>query len=596
MPARAVVDGPDLAAGFGGAGIAVGLSALGGLAVALAPLLSVVTAVSGPARGAQPAAAIVVTALAIGAPLLAGLLLRGGRVLGAIGVLSGWAAAGVGAVVLDVQLFTSPIDANRFELFRPTSAATLYAGTGAVFVLIGHGLIVLGGLVGLWTMRRSALLDDPEGFDVGLLGGGDEESRGTSLAGRAGRAMTSGTGVAAVAVAAALFAPALGSTDPVVLVSAVVDAAHPILLGTALLAAAVLIVVALALVSTSVPAGAGAVAGVALGALAVFVPRLFSAALLERISVGVGSVLGTVAALLLAGCAVVLGRSSRRRVSRPPAERAATDVRLPAAGQLHLITAVAGVLAGMSGVAAALLPTLSTPAGLAQPQVYPTRTLLLGGVVLAAVCAGMLVGGIAPLLRPVVAVVWAVPLLGAGGVLQAVLVATVAPGVGAGPGAWVAVVAVLLALACGTGAGLAGAVERDEVDTSRAVSTSRALLLTAVAAGIAVLLGLGLPLYSGSGATAAAFASTSWGWDSWSLAVVALALLGALAVACRARRERGMALLGGVALVLAVHLLSWPLTGSRLGDSSVGLGVVFTAAALLAVAAVAVLLRREREW
>jgi len=57
-----------------------------------------------------------------------------------------------------------------------------------------------------------------------------------------------------------------------------------------------------------------------------------------------------------------------------------------------------------------------------------------------------------------------------------------------------------------------------------------------------------------------------------------------------------MALLGGVALVLAVHLLSWPLTGSRLGDSSVGLGVVFTAAALLAVAAVAVLLRREREW
>ncbi|MEO9223114.1 MAG: hypothetical protein ABI251_15345, partial [Mycobacteriaceae bacterium] len=98
-----------MAAGVGGVTIAVGLCALGGLLVALAPLLDVVTSATGRPGGAQPGAAVVAAVLALSAPLLAVLLLRGGRVLGAIGVLSGWAAAGLGAAVLDLQLFTGPI-------------------------------------------------------------------------------------------------------------------------------------------------------------------------------------------------------------------------------------------------------------------------------------------------------------------------------------------------------------------------------------------------------------------------------------------------------------------------------------------------------
>ena len=592
--ARAVPEGPDLATGVGGVSIAVGIATAGAVLVAIAPALGVVTSASGAAKGAQPAAAAVTGVLALVMPFLAVLLLRGGRVLGSIGVLSGGAAAGVGAVVLDVQLFTGPIDANRFELFRPTSAATLHAGTGAVVVVVGHALVVLAGVLALWTMRRSALLDDPDVFDTGLLGGGDAESRGTSLAGRCGRRMSTVTGLAAGVAAAALFAPPLGSADPVVLVSAVVESARPLLIGTALLAVAVLVVTALALVSTSVPAGAGAVAGVALGALGVFAPRLVAAGLLDRISVGVGSVLGTVATLVLLACAAVLARSSRPGLSRAPAPAdRTTEVRLPNAARMHLLTAVLGLLSGAAAVVAALLPILTTPAGVAQPQIYPARVLLLAGVVLAAVCAGMVTGTIAPLLRPVVAIVWVTPVLGADGVLQAVLVATSVPGIGAGPGAWITVLAVLLAAGCGISAGLAGAVERDDVDTSGEHNTGRGVAVTAAVAMGAALLGLGFPLYTGSGATAAALTSRAWGWDSRGLAVVLVALLSALVVAVRARPAPGLALLVGVELVLIVHLVSWPLTAARLGDSTGGIGAGFTVVALLAVPAMAVLLRHE---
>ncbi|MGZ4560590.1 MAG: hypothetical protein ACXVXJ_06400 [Mycobacteriaceae bacterium] len=591
---RTPTDVPDFATGVGGVSVGVGLGVLGGVIVALAPLLGVVSAPSGPALGAQPAAAVLTGVLAIGAPLLALVLLRGGSVLGAVGVLSGWAAAAVAAAVSDLQLFTRPIDANRFELFRPTSAAVLHAGAGAVAVLVGHVFAVLAGVVALWTMRRSALLDDPEGFDIGLLGGGDVGSRGTSLAGKAGRLVTALVGGSAVVAAAALFAPPLSSTDPVVLVGAVVEEPIPLLVGAALLMTAVLVVTALSLVSTSVPTGAGAVAGVALGALGVFGPRLVSSALIDRIGIGVGSVLGTVAAVVLLVCAAPLARSSRRSPGRPSADRAETEVRLPGVARMHLLTAVTGLLAGVAAMAAALLPVLTIPAGVPQPQVYSERVLLLAGVLLAAVCAGMLTGGFSALLRPVVAVAWVAPLLGASGVLQAVLVASSVSGVGAGAGAWVAALAVLLAAVCGITAGLAGAVERDDVDTSKEVTANRAVLVLAAVSAAAALLGLAFPLYTGSGSTAAALFARSWGWDSWGLAVVAVALLGAVLVAVRARPLRGVALLGGVELVLAVHLASWPLTSVRLVNDTAGLGVGFTLVALLAVPTTAVLLLRRR--
>lgn len=587
---RAPEEGPDLATGVGGISIAVGISAVGGIVVAAAPLLRVVTPEAGAVQGGQPAAAALTALLVIAAPLLALVLLRGGRVLGAAGVLSGWATAALAAVVLDLQLFTGPIDANRLELFRPVSAAALHAGAGAVAVLMGHVLMVLAGALALWTMRRSALLDDPDGFDVGLLTRGDAEFRGTSLAARAGGAVSAVASAAAVVVAAALFAPPLSSTDPVVLVAAVVESGRPVLVGTALLAVAVLVVVALALVSTSAPTGAGAVAGVALGALTVCGPRLVAGAFAERIGVGAGSELGTVAAVVLLAGAAALARPGRRGSAVSPAP---TELRLPDLVRLHRCTAVLGLLSGVVAVVAALVPVLSIPAGTSQPEVFPARVLLVAGVLLAAVCAVLLTGAFGSTLRPVVAIAWVAPLLGASAVLQAVLVASSVAGVGAGPGAWLTVLAVLLALGCGASAGLAGAVERDEVDTSREVRADPAVLVCAGIAGVAALLGLALPLYAGSDVAAAAIFTTSWGWDSWGLLVVVVAVLAALLVAVRARPARGAALLTGVELVLLVHLLSWPLTSGRLVNSSPGVGVAATMVALVAVPATALLLLRR---
>lgn len=577
---------------MGGVAVAVGISVLGGVAVAVAPLLGVVVAATGTVQGGQPLAALWGGLLSIAVPLLGLLLLHGGRVLGAVGVLGGWGAAGLGAAVLDVQLFTRPIDANRLELFRPTSAAALGAGAGAVTVLVGHLLVAVAGALALWAAHRSALLDDPDGLDIGLLVGVDVESRGRSLASRAGSVVTVIASVAAIVTAAALFAAPLTSTDPVILVSAVVQAASPIVFGSALLAVAALVVVALALVSTNLASGAGAVAGVALGVLAVCSTRLLAAAADARVDVGWGSALGTASTLVLIGCAAVFARSRRGRRRGPAAGPVATEIQLPSLARMHLLTGVLGLLAAVAAVVAALLPTLSTPPAVPIPQIYSVRVLLIGGVVLAAVSVGLLTGGVAEQLRPVVAIVWVAPLLGAGGVLQAVLVATSVPGVGAGAGAWVTVLAVLLACGCGISAGLAGAVEREEVDTSGEFIPTRGVQVsTALAAGTAVL-GFAFPLYSGSGVTAAALFVGSWGWDSWGLVVVAVAVLGAVQVAARARRIRALALLGGVALVLAVHLVSWPLTAVRLAHSGVGLGSVFGLLALVAAATMAAVLTR----
>lgn len=585
--------GPDLAAGVGGIGAAIAASALGGLLVALAPLMGVVSAAAGSVDGPSAPAAACTAVLSVGTPLFALLLLRGGRVLGAAGVLGGWAAAGIGTAVLDGQLFTRPIDANRFELFRPASAAALQPGAGAFVVLAGHVLIVLAGVLALWAVQRSALLDDSDGLDIGLLGGANAEARGVSLAAMAGRAVTTVAGLCAVVIAAALFAPPLSSADPVVLVSTVVESARPLLVGSALLAVAVLVVVALALVSTSVATGAGAVAGVALGVLAVCGPRLVAGAVLDRLGVGIGSVLAVIAAVVLAACAAVLARALSDG-GEWVADRAATDVRLPGSRGMHLLTAVSGLLAGAAAVAGGLLPALSTPPGVAQPQVYSARVLLLAGVVLAALCAAMLTEMFAAVLRPAVSIAWVGLVLGASGVLQAVLVAITVPGVGAGSGGWLAVVAVLLGACCGLFAGLAGAVERDDVDTSVQLLAGRPALAAGAVAALAAVLGLALPLYGGAEVSAAALFTGSWGWDSWGLLAVAVGVVGALVVAGRSRPRRAVALLAGVELVLAIHLLSWPLTAGRLPDSSVGAGAFGTVVALVAVPVMGALLWRDR--
>ena len=74
-------------------------------------------------------------------------------------LLAGAGAVSVGAAVLDTQLWTDAIDANRLELFRPETAAELAAGSGAYAALGGHLLIAFAGLLGMVAVHRESLMD-----------------------------------------------------------------------------------------------------------------------------------------------------------------------------------------------------------------------------------------------------------------------------------------------------------------------------------------------------------------------------------------------------------------------------------------------------
>ncbi|MFC9363775.1 hypothetical protein ACFTZB_45375, partial [Rhodococcus sp. NPDC057014] len=128
----AVVDEPDPLRARRGTVLAVLLSLVGGLGVASAPVLQAVRAVDGAAApSAIGAAAVWAAVFAVAAPVLAvpAVLARNTAMAGAL--LAGAGAVSVGAAVLDTQLWSDAIDANRLELFRPDTAAELAAGTGA---------------------------------------------------------------------------------------------------------------------------------------------------------------------------------------------------------------------------------------------------------------------------------------------------------------------------------------------------------------------------------------------------------------------------------------------------------------------------------
>lgn len=564
--------GPDYAGAVRGLVIALGFAGLGALAVSLAPLLEPAVAADRSQGGGSFLASGVVAVL-LGAVVVAAVLLtRAGRLGGTAGLLAGVGAVALGSAVLDLQLFARALDANRLELFRPVTAAELAPGPGAVAVLAGHLLLVAAGVLALGSARRTGVLDEA-----------DELFAGTAVSRIGASVSWLGAGGALVA-AGSLFAAPLTSTDPVVLVPDVLQGPPLLLVGAALMAAALLVVLALALTSASTSTAAGALAGSGAAALVVLAPRWVAAAQLDDIGVSGAAVLGTIGAgtLLAAGVlAAVRLRAGHERSggSRP------VDHELPGPQALHLATAVAGGVAGVLAVVAALLPAVSTQAGVPVPGVDASRVLLLAGVLLAAGSAGML-AGVAEPLRPLVGVLWVAVPLGAGGVLQSVLVATSVPGVGYGPGAAFAVLAVAVAAVCGACAGLAGAAERDDVDvTELEPAGARQQQLAAVAA-VLVVLGLGLPLYAAPGFDGPGLLTGGGGWDSWAQAIAGAAVVIALAVAVRARPRRASALLVGVALVLGVHLLGWPLTAGRLDDVTPSSGA---AATVLALAAAGVL-------
>ncbi|GAB2656784.1 hypothetical protein ABI214_07585 [Prescottella soli] len=153
----------DRPAGRGDAGpgllpyVAVALATVGALAVAAGTLGSVARSASDGTRiPAVGTAAVVAVVLALSVPVVAGILAVRRSPAGAA-LLVGAGLVSAGLCVMDVQLWTGPIDANRLELFRPVTAGGIEAGPGAALVLAGHVCAVVAGIIALnWGWAASS--------------------------------------------------------------------------------------------------------------------------------------------------------------------------------------------------------------------------------------------------------------------------------------------------------------------------------------------------------------------------------------------------------------------------------------------------------
>ncbi|WP_188546070.1 hypothetical protein [Rhodococcoides trifolii] len=570
-------------------------SSLGAVSVCVAPIVGVT---SGAGSGSLPGILFVVFCTLV-VPVLAFLSLVRGRVGFGGALLAGSGAVAVGFAVIDVQLLTGTIDANRLELFRPLSAAVLDPGAGAYLVLVGHVLIALAGVGGLVAVGRASLLD----------GYGDAGS----AAGRIGGWAATLAAVATVVLAGALFAPPFDSADPVFLVATVVDGPTLLAVGSALMAVAALAVVGAGLSSVSTSAASGALIGTAVAALGLVGTRWISAATTQdRIGSGVGSIAATAAATVLlvvglsvpalahrtrdapsvkpiAAPAAKMGKSARARAA---AEAAATA--RARSTRRHAIAGATGVAAGVLLAAGALLPLLRVPDGLAEPNILGARIAVLGAVVLVLLSVTLFFSELAPSVRPTVGVFWVAAVMCATPVLQALVLALGVPEVRMGSGAVLIGVGVVVTGVTGVLLWVAGSAEREDVDTSIDQSPSQATVWTGALGALVSVVALGLPLYTSDETAAATFAEFPWGWDAWGQALFGVAVVVTVIVAARARPARGAALLWGAAAGMAVHIAGWPLLEVRGGASGPGAGALAGAVGAAMLVAAGVARRRTR--
>ncbi|MDV7354039.1 hypothetical protein R4282_13590 [Rhodococcus oxybenzonivorans] len=620
----AAVEEPDPDRARRGCTTAAVLAFVGGLGVAAAPVLQAAR----PAVGAAElpgvgAAAVWAAVFALAAPIVAIATLVARRTAFAGGVLAGAGAVSIGAAVLDVQLWTDAIDANRLELFRPQTAAELTAGTGAYTLVAGHILIVLAGLLGMVAVHRCSLLD-------GYGDARSSEQVGRATGARVGFLLSAVTVAAAVVLVGALFAPALVSSDPVILVPTVVESDLATSIGAAAMAVAVLIAVASALASISPPVSAGVLIGSGLAALGVVGTRLVAGlAAGERIGVGPGSVWGTVGAgaLVFAGlCVPAVDRARDGRILRALAGAAPERTGTQAAGKAgavtpsgkgvakaaaraeaeaararlarwHLAAGTAGALTAVLAATGALLPVLDTPASLARPDVLATRVVLVAAIVLVVGAIWLFFSEFASAVRPAVGILWVTIPFSVAAVTQSVVLATDVPGISAGAGSVLLWCAAVAAAVTGVLTWFAGSAEREEIDTSEERSTDLAVLVVGGLGALFAFVGLALPLFSGTDAVgeysaAATFAELPWGLDVWGRALLGATVVLAVIVAARARPARACALLLGAGVAMGVYLLSWPLTRARLEAPEMGAGVIPSAVGIVLVAAAAALTAR----
>lgn len=557
--------------------LAVVLALIAAVAAVAAQLIGVVRSADGsPVGDGAAMAAILAGAVPVVVVIGAAVGVAGRRVELAAALLAGYGAVALGFTLLDVALLSDPIDANRLELFRPLSAATLDATSGVYVLLVGHAVSVLAGVAG-WSAVHRAGLGDGYGQSV------YSEHVGRAAAGRVGPLLAALLGAFGVLAAVAAFASLYRSSDPVVIVTAVVESPVFVAVGSGVVGVAALVVAAAALAALSPQVASGASVGAGLGVLGFAgVALLAGLGTGDRVDAGLGAYLGTVAGLGLLICGAVLApvaaardrRALERAQQRETGARGVRGVAGPGTTRWHAAAGSAGVLSGVLFVVGSLLPILETDSGIAVPQILATRVVLVAGFVMILGSVPLLFSEFASAARPFVSVFWLGAVAAAAAVLQSVVLAEDVEGVSTGVGALAIIAGVVAAVATGLLALFAGSAERDDVDTSADAGTDGPLLGTALLGSGLLAIGLALPLYRGSDLTAATVTEFPWGWDTWGQMLLAAGVVVAAVVAARARPTRGSVLLGGAAVAGIVHLSSWPLTSARATDPEMGPGVV----------------------
>lgn len=562
---------------------------------ALIALASLALEPVGPAQGGGPQPGVFAGAVVAVAPVVAVAILAILAVIArpalAGALTAGYGAISVGLVLLDLGLVSSPIDANRLELFRPTTAEALEPELGAYGLIAAHALAVVGGVLGLVAVGRAS-------FDDGYGHSPRAELTGRSSAVRVGATLSVIAVVASFVAAAAMWAPLYVSTDSIVLVRAVVESPLTTALGSGALALAVVIVVAAALASISPPVAAGAILAAGLGIVGIFGSRVVAGSASGLgVDASAGSWIGAVGGIVLTVVGVLaLPIAAVRDRQGDVGEAARRDSKLqdPSSSmRWHVVAGMSGVAGGVLLSAAGFLPILDVPDGMPNPTILATRTALIAGFLLVIASVPMFFSLFAGAVRPALGIIAVAAIMASTGVLQSVVLAADIDGIGLGIGGLATALGATAAAVCGLGVLLAGSSERDDVDTSD-MRTDGNVGSVAWLGGIVSAVALGLPLYRGVDTSAASFAEFPWGWDAWGQAAMAVTVVVAVALASRSRPARGTALLVGCAAAMVVYLLGWPLTQSRVLDPVIGAGSFVGALGCVILAVAAALSARRR--
>lgn len=578
------------------ANVAVAASAVGALLVAVSPALTVARAAAGESPGPIGTAAFIATVAAFAAPLLAAIAVFRRQWEWSGGILAGAGLMSIGFVLLDTDLFRDAINANRFELFRPETAASLTPGAGAYCVLAGHTLGVIAGVLGMIVAARAAMLDGYGQSDDGHSN--DTESAGRATAVRAGAVASSLVAATAVVVVVMLFRTAWNSVDPVIVAGPAIEAAWTALAAALALSAAIGIVVAAALASSSTLVAGGAIVGAACALFGLVGSRFVAGVADEGLEPTPATTTAAVAALVLlvagAGLPALVAYRERRALTRDAAERRFGDLvaGVPSVGRWHAIAGSAGIGTAVLVGVGALLPILSVPAGRVAPDVLATRIALVAAVVLLVASVWLLLSEFAVTVRPAVGVLCGAVVMAAAALLHATVEGQQVSDVGVGPGSILISIGVFAAASTGLLTWIAGSSEREDIDLSAESETDRRLLVAGAVAAAMSVVALGVPLYTGPNASATSFA-LPWGWDAWGQALFGIVVVATVIVAARSRPARAAALLVGAAIGMGIYLAGWPLTIGRIAGASVGFGVPMATMAVLLLASTAFLAVRR---